>query len=254
VWVIVGIAAVALIVWWVAAAVDGGDDEVTSGEVTSIEETEQDRDQLFEGGEDGIFVEEEEQAPRSGDVLGQAPTLSPQLQGDEPEEIEQFVQWSQRQQQGEVDGDVAAEGMQQLNDAIGAIINRSVGEAEPGDQVGGGPTRQESQQLQQHQQTLGRAIQQLEQAQQAQEGEAFREAANTAAQTLQYLQRQAQLDRADRPVEQLQQRVQQIRVDQPLSEQGEQIHAFFDQSAQVVEQINQSLQGPQTGGGPTQQD
>jgi DNA repair exonuclease SbcCD ATPase subunit len=243
VWVIVGIVAVGLIVWWVAAAVDGGEDKVATADVTQ-------EDQIFENGDDSVLLPEDEQAPGSGTVLGGTPTIQPQIQGEENEEIEQFTQWSQRQV--EVDEQYATEGLQELSGAIGAIIARYNEQPSAGEQAGGGPTGEESQQMQRHQQALQQTIERLEQAQQAQQSQVFHEAANTAAQTLQNIQRQAELTELDESVEALQQRVHQIQVDQPISQQSEQVRAYFDQSAKVVEQMSQSLQGAQTGGGPAQ--
>lgn len=289
VWVIVGIVAVGLIVWWIAAAVD--EDEGVyqeTGEISVIEETEEGLDEagqelselgeeteqelgeLGEGGEgdqifedqNGIFEEESEQADRSGQVLGEAPGTDEFEATDtqEPQGVQEFSQWNQEQQQAQVNENYVRQGSERLGGAIdGVILMVPEQQLQQGEQVGGGPADGEQDQQQQDQQQqiqsqrdqVGQSLDELQQAEADQQPQAFSQAANNVVNLLSSMAQQANLDQQlNQPIQNLEQSAQQLQPDQPLAQQEQQVRDFFNQAEQVLSQMSQNLQQA-TGGGPT---
>jgi hypothetical protein len=236
VWVIVGIVAVGLIVWWVAAAVDGGDE-----------------DQLGQGQEEITALEDNEEV----DGLSQDQELA---QGADQRAGEGLDRVGPTGEEGDQQ---AGDGADRLDRAVEGIIVVYEGSAQ-GQEVGGGPSgddppaanqqaQPDTQQMQRQRQQLKQATQELRQAQQDDQPKAFSQAATEVEEALSSLQQMGNFDELDQSILKLQKSVQQIQPTEPLAEQQTQVRQFFNDSSKILEQMSQNLQGTQTGGGPVEQ-
>ena len=251
IWAIVAIAAVGLVIWWIAAAVDNGQEnqEVTEAP-GAIEEGEQlGEDQEFGGvqQEEPILGEEEPE------VLGRAPEEPEFGQGGQ---LAQFTQWTEQEIQA-VDRQWVEQGTGLLEGSVQQVIaqaNQAAAGLQPDQPTGGGPAQGpfEQPQIRKYHQELEQSIQQLEQARGEQQAEIFQKIAANMSNLLASMQQEAQIEGLDEQIRQLQQTVQQIETAQPLEGQRAELEAFFDQSASILEQVSQNIEQEARGGGPVE--
>ncbi len=241
IWVLIAPVAVALLVWWVAAAINDADRVEPGERVAEIESSESRRAQIQQTPGQ---VQEGEAAAGTQGPPGQTRTLG---EGAAPERLEQYISWAEQQDdEPRVDPAFVVRGMDLLVAAVDDVIEqaRQYDEVQRGERRGGGPLggALDSPDFDQYYQAAQRSIEELERADDDRRPAAFNTAATDVAALLAQIQERTGAIDADEQVERLQQAVHAIRPDQPLDEQAERIHQYFEQSALAAAKLTESFQ------------
>lgn len=241
IWVLIAAVAVALLVWWVAAAVDDTNRGEPGQQMAEFEpsESRSGSTQQTSG-----QVQEGEATVGTQDAPGQTRRFG---EGAAPERLEQYVSWVEQQDdEPRVDPAFVVRGMDLLVNAVDDVIDqaRQYEEVQQGERRGGGPLggALDSPEFDQYYQAAQQSVGELERAEDARRPAAFNTAATDVAALLAQIQERTGATGADEQVERLQQAVHAIRPDQPLDEQAERIHQYFDRSAQATLRLTGSFQ------------
>lgn len=264
IWALLGIVAVGLVVFWVAAGLEDEDDvgvgldedefAVDRDEVRTEEEMQAAVDRAEDELAEQEVVEEPVLGERGPEVVGRAPE-KPRV--DDISAVEQFSAWSEYATKP-VDVGYVAEGLASLDDAVAELLRRDPGaQAQRGaDQpVGGGPAGDfDSDQIRHYHQRLIEATERLERASGQEQAAIFEDAANNVTMLLSEMQREAGLEDLAEPVDQLEATSRTIESRQPLDQQEDTVRQFFQQSASVLDRMSRALEERATGGGPLPQE
>lgn len=241
IWVLVGAVAIALLVWWVGAAVNDADHGEPDQGLAEIEPSEARR---------GDIPQTPGPVQEGGTAAGTQATPGQTRQfgeGAAPERLEQFVTWVEQQDdEPRIDPAFVVRGMDLLVSAVDDVIAqaRQFNEVEQGERRGGGPLGGaiDSPEFDRYYQAAEQSVEEFEQAEDARRPAAFNTAATDVAALFAQIQERTAATGADEQVERLQQAVHAIRPDQPLDEQAERIHQYFEQSAQAAVKLTDSFQ------------